>query len=63
VWPVSEFEVEIRTVLMRRRYATRSSTEIVAELKSIARPLFLDVDAILYRGNGQQDISLGEMEL
>lgn len=63
MWPVSEFGVEIRTASRSRQYVTRSSTNIIAELESIIEPLSLDVDAILRRGAGQQDISLGEMLL
>ena len=65
MWPVSEFEVEIRVGVEapRCRYVTRSAIDIVAELKAIVGPLSLDVDAILRRGDGQQDISLGELIL
>jgi hypothetical protein len=64
VWPVSEFAVEVRAGVERsaRRYVTCSGAEVAAELGAIARPLFLDTDAVLRRG-GQQDVSLGEMLL
>jgi hypothetical protein len=64
LWPVSDFEVTVRAGVSApvRRYTTRSIAEIAAEVGTVARPLFVDIDAVLRRG-GQQDVSLGEMLL
>ena len=65
MWQVSEFEVEVRATVdtPARRYVTRSSADIVAELRAIVGPLFLGVDALLRCGGGRQNISLSEMLL